>query len=861
MMLLLLLWACAPAGALARRGAPRERGALPALLQCWATPRFWRAARRDGWADSPGVWRRLGRRPGLRADATCCSTDKVDTVLHYRPWPVANRLRSHVRTMLDNKARSLDDQKGFTAAVANTVSRMESQGWSCREVVGGALQARVAAHQRSSELAREGFGLARRVAALTLRLHCLLPRRQQTLASTERALRLSVRRLAALLLRLGGEARSLAALDLRLVSQDANACLPAPLLALTAGVMAPAATLEETVYALGYPFVRASGSVHAWNGWVDRAALALSRLPAKLAHQMKMITSSFEPMAREGPASGTFWDHRLLTEPREPWRWPNHWDAAPALPADEAGACGASQGRSCDDTALVLLVSNRTCEVEVERAWASAEQLLNTTDGTQVLWLEDSIRDPWVTAERPVHAARLARRVRRAQGTAEGSRPGAPRAAVVWRRHQNTLDNRRVACLHLGGGVGGRGALVGDLRGDAGGSPACSAGALAGSSGVAAGALWSLHHSVAHPLSPPALSAGMTRVDAAAAQAEGAQQGRAAAASGATWATAGLQRYLAWHRRAVRAWRDGGPEMPRALVYVCNPLELCGGHGDRTNGILTAFLLAVLTSRAFFIDLDSPVPLGTALQPRRGEDGEFLLDWRLQGGAVGVASHNFYLDDRVGFQVDVSWLVRDASSTLLLSMNHREAGALLGHPLLRRRAQELGLRQRPDLYARLWATLFEPAPPLRARLRAAQQELQLDEPLPWDSAAGSPAAGGYLGIHFRAGNESARLWWDPGRHALSSLDVFLDCARIAERELGLPAETKWFLSADTEAALRTDRVEQLRRDGKVVVLLDGWRIAHVDRSNAHLALHGFMDSYAAYFLLASARAVVLSFSS
>ena len=57
----------------------------------------------------------------------------------------------------------------------------------------------------------------------------------------------------------------------------------------------------------------------------------------------------------------------------------------------------------------------------------------------------------------------------------------------------------------------------------------------------------------------------------------------------------------------------------RALIYVCNPLTLCGGHGDRTNGILSAFLIALLTSRAFFIDFDSPLPLSLVLQPRLRE--------------------------------------------------------------------------------------------------------------------------------------------------------------------------------------------------------------------------------------------------
>ena len=151
--------------------------------------------------------------------------------------------------------------------------------------------------------------------------------------------------------------------------------------------------------------------------------------------------------------------------------------------------------------------------------------------------------------------------------------------------------------------------------------------------------------------------------------------------------------YLEFHRRAVEAWGrnvDGSAKARveknqfRALIYVCNPLTLCGGHGDRTNGILSAFLIALLTSRAFFIDFDSPLPLSLVLQPRQlreaEESGDFVLDWRLKGGSLGHGSQDFYLDDRVSFQEDLTWLVQDPSQILQLSMNHRELQAILVWP-------------------------------------------------------------------------------------------------------------------------------------------------------------------------------------
>jgi len=86
----------------------------------------------------------------------------------------------------------------------------------------------------------------------------------------------------------------------------------------------------------------------------------------------------------------------------------------------------------------------------------------------------------------------------------------------------------------------------------------------------------------------------------------------------------------------------------------------------------------------------------------------------------------------------------------------------------------------------------------------------------------------------------------------------LDCAEYAERELGLSKETKWFLSADTQTALQAEAVTRLRSSGKVVILGDHWLITHIDRSSISLNFQGFVDSYVAYYLIASARAAVLS---
>ena len=62
-----------------------------------------------------------------------------------------------------------------------------------------------------------------------------------------------------------------------------------------------------------------------------------------------------------------------------------------------------------------------------------------------------------------------------------------------------------------------------------------------------------------------------------------------------------------WERVQRRAMN--GSSDTKAVVWKCDHGLLCGGFGDRLRGILTSFMLALVTGRAFFIDNEIPVPL------------------------------------------------------------------------------------------------------------------------------------------------------------------------------------------------------------------------------------------------------------
>eukprot|EP00930_Biecheleria_cincta_P033382 TRINITY_DN23122_c0_g1_i1.p1 TRINITY_DN23122_c0_g1~~TRINITY_DN23122_c0_g1_i1.p1 ORF type:complete len:936 (+),score=174.35 TRINITY_DN23122_c0_g1_i1:98-2905(+) len=888
---------------LALAPAPR-REILPRHLQCSSmlqhqTPR--EAAR---------VWKQLGGKAQFRGDVTCCSLDKVGSIIDY------------AKLVLDFKANTMEQQREFANEVARSISLSTSQS-ACQPILASIIRSRAEAlTEKALPFGHKGIALQHAVVRSTLRLHCLLPRSAKSRHEASNQEWRMTRKLADILEALSSAAGAVLDQDQaarRDVDEALERCFQLPFVATLAGASFAPADRDMHMHDLTYPFRRAVGSVRTWHVWVDRFSLTLSRFLAKLGYQLKIWTAGLDQNFLQGAGSQLFWGSKdwLLNSASQMWRWPNHPEPAPGLQCPDCfphclarqfpnssflqplTAAGSVQDAALSDTcnaeqmaansqvtasksrfAIVLLISNRTGIQTLETAWQGAVDLLEASEGLEILFLEDSVRQPWETAVRPVFSGGLLRRCRWWLRSRSGGAAHSQRLGVVWRRHQVTLTNLEAAAAHIRLRTEHPESMLVllDVRGAGGQGNPTEADAAEinrvtallktvqyqmrpGERKRVAASVPGLHQVHLQPLVKlqdqlrhPGLEATLQE----------------------------LGPYLEFHRRAIKMLQEdpaGKGRLVRSLVYVCNPFTLCGGHGDRTNGILSAFVLALLTSRAFFIDFDSPLPLNLLLQPRRFEDlGSFVLDWRIQGfGALGAGGHSFYLDDRVAFQEDVAWLVQDPAKVLQVSMNHREIGALLAHPLLADRAEELGLRRWPYLYARLWDVLFEPTPLLQARLETAAEHLKLYDDqdsssslstsdarrpqavLPWISAPeNGRESAGFLAIHFRAGNESARLWWDPGRHHISSLPDFLACAALAESELGLLPTTRWFLSVDTMSALEVPEVRELRRTGKVVVLDEGWNLAHVDRSHVNLGLQGFTDSYVAYLLLASARAIVLS---
>jgi len=84
-----------------------------------------------------------------------------------------------------------------------------------------------------------------------------------------------------------------------------------------------------------------------------------------------------------------------------------------------------------------------------------------------------------------------------------------------------------------------------------------------------------------------------------------------------------LTRFESTQKRFI----EGDPNT-KAIVWVCDAKHICGGFGDRVRGLVTTFLIALVTDRAFFIDSVSPEPLANYFQFET-KDRTITWDWRV----------------------------------------------------------------------------------------------------------------------------------------------------------------------------------------------------------------------------------------
>uniref|UniRef100_A0A2C9L5E9 GT23 domain-containing protein n=1 Tax=Biomphalaria glabrata TaxID=6526 RepID=A0A2C9L5E9_BIOGL len=143
----------------------------------------------------------------------------------------------------------------------------------------------------------------------------------------------------------------------------------------------------------------------------------------------------------------------------------------------------------------------------------------------------------------------------------------------------------------------------------------------------------------------------------------------------------------------------------RYIVYLCHSNLTCAGWGDRQHGVLSAYLLSIVTNRTFKVDMQSPCPLSKLYHPR-------LLNWRInQSELEGLSSTHLYaLNDR-RFRESMREIDFDEEypqDVVYLTTNYDYFYNLKANPKYKSIfKQKIKGRPRPILFADLWQSIFK----------------------------------------------------------------------------------------------------------------------------------------------------------
>jgi hypothetical protein len=269
------------------------------------------------------------------------------------------------------------------------------------------------------------------------------------------------------------------------------------------------------------------------------------------------------------------------------------------------------------------------------------------------------------------------------------------------------------------------------------------------------------------------------------------------------------------------------PEEGRYLVFHAR--QGCGGLGDRLVGLISAFVLAILTQRHFRIEWRTPYPLRDMWEP-----GTCAIPWD-QDDYRGRALREVWLIDRVASASDYfryADVAGDAIASLRVAANQHFFTWLLENPSLRARVEVCQLPEPVVLCQQVLQALFRPVPALVEACQVQARELHR-----------RPS----IGLQVRT------LWnWHDGGGGLrpEELECFYECA---DRLLESDAADLIFVTADDPAIIAHTR----QRFPNVEVLSLEGPILHVDRSEWS-APNAYWSTFVNLHLLAECRHLVIS---
>uniref|UniRef100_A0A0G4HU57 Uncharacterized protein n=1 Tax=Chromera velia CCMP2878 TaxID=1169474 RepID=A0A0G4HU57_9ALVE len=253
------------------------------------------------------------------------------------------------------------------------------------------------------------------------------------------------------------------------------------------------------------------------------------------------------------------------------------------------------------------------------------------------------------------------------------------------------------------------------------------------------------------------------------------------------------RRYVENHYGKGGNAAGGEDRGPAPLVYVCPGWGECGGNGDRVLGILTVFLLALLSRRPFFICSRTPTPLPLFLRPASLSS----LDWTSlncnewqEGGEM--AGSRWVWGRRIPDKLQLSslaerLLTEDRGTLMSLTLNWQGIEEIVGgHSALSNVAVSYGLHLEMNLSRRLFRSLFVPSDALEEAglsmiCHTVSESLEETAECLGRSGRATKARWPlYLALHVRLGRAGET---DPVRIPLDFLQDYLRCARSVEAKV------------------------------------------------------------------------------
>eukprot|EP00048_Salpingoeca_helianthica_P017658 m.238426 g.238426 ORF g.238426 m.238426 type:complete len:471 (+) comp21771_c0_seq1:135-1547(+) len=225
----------------------------------------------------------------------------------------------------------------------------------------------------------------------------------------------------------------------------------------------------------------------------------------------------------------------------------------------------------------------------------------------------------------------------------------------------------------------------------------------------------------------------------------------------------------------------------KAVVYHCDEAEsICGGFGERMRGAISAFFLAVLTKRAFFIHAPYPADLNAFIRPLRREFTSWSLPkgWNQHHSRLRIKEQSFTTSDE-GTETFASFssrlktapfttLLADTDVLLLRTNIFFAMELALRHTAEDSEDSENALGRLGNLFLTTHANnlpycllnyVFHPSHAVLSEVHRVG--LVSTAPMVERTAT-------YVAVHVRTGGKS---WTDPDRVPLRALSHYLDCAR------------------------------------------------------------------------------------